>query len=156
MYDDGWEALARQGAEIVAFPSAAPHTARPAAAALRGGYWVVSSTPLNNASIFNPLGMVHARITSGSVLVQEIDLSSAIVHWLPGLDEGRGLTARFGDRVGYVYYESEATGLFWSDDPATPISTMLAEAGFTEMAPYVERNRRAQDTARGRPVTAGE
>jgi predicted amidohydrolase len=152
VYDDGWESLARQGAEIVAFPSAAPHLARPAGFALRGGYWVVSSTPLNNASIFNPIGMVHGQITSGSVLVQEIDLAWAAVHWLPGLDEGRGLTARFGRRVGYVYYESEATGLFWSNDPATPISEMLADLGFMEMAPYVERNRRAQDAARGGPL----
>ena len=53
------------------------------------------------------------------------------------------------DAVGYVYYESEATGLFWSNDPALPISSMLGELGLMEMAPYVERNRRAQDEARG-------
>jgi len=151
VYDDGWEALARQGAEIVAFPSAAPHVARPSSFALRGDYWVVSSTPLNNASIFNPVGMVHARITEGTVLVQQIDLSHAVVHWAPGLDEGRGLAARFGDRVGYVYYESEATGLFWSNDLETPVSDMVAEAGFMEMGAYVERNRSAQDAARGGP-----
>jgi predicted amidohydrolase len=156
VYEDGWEALARQRAEIVAFPSAAPHIARPAMYALRGDYWVVSSTPLNNASIFNPLGMVHAQITSGRVLVQQIDLSAAAVHWLPGLDEGRSLTERFGDRVGCVYYESEATGLFWSNDPKTSISEMLADAGFIEMAPYVERNRRAQDAARGGPLPDSE
>jgi predicted amidohydrolase len=152
VYEEGWETLARRGAEIVAFPSAAPHMARPSMHALRSGYWVVTSTPLNNASIFNPLGMVHAQITSGRVLVQEIDLSSVAVHWAPGLEEGRGLTERFGDRVGYVYYESEATGLFWSNDPKTPISEMVAEAGFMEMGPYVERNRRAQDAARGGPI----
>jgi len=151
VYDDGWEALARQGAEIVAFPSAAPHTARPAAYALRGDYWIVSSTPLNNASIFNPIGMIHAQIATGRVLVQQIDLSYAVVHWAPGLDEGRGPAERFGGRVGFVYYESEATGLFWSNDSTTPVSRMLAEMGLMEMAPYVERNRRAQDAARGGP-----
>jgi hypothetical protein len=135
VYDDGWEALARKGAEVVAFPSAAPHLARPAMHALRGAYWVVSSTPLNNTSIFNPIGMVYAQITTGRVLVQEIDVSSAVVHWAPGLAEGRGFTERFGDRVGYVYYESKATGLFLSNDPGTPISEMLADAGFVEMAP---------------------
>jgi len=58
--------------------------------------------------------------------------------------------------VGYVYYESEATGLFWSNDPQTPISKMLAEADFVEMAPYIERNRRAQDAARGGPLRDSE
>ena len=155
-YDDGWEALARQDAEIVAFPSAAPHTARPTMYALRGDYRVVSSTPLNSASIFNPIGMIHSQITAGRVLVEEIDLSYAVVHWAPGLDEGRGPAARFGDRIDSVYYESEASGLFWSNDPQTPISRMLAEMGFAEMAPYVERNRRAQDAARGGPLPESE
>jgi predicted amidohydrolase len=151
VYDDGWQALARKGAEIVALPTAAPQTARPAAHALHGDYYVLSSTPLNNASLFSPIGMIQSQITAGRVLVREIDLSYAVVHWAPGLEEGRALTDRFGDRVGYVYYESEATGLFWSNDPKTPISGMLQELGFMEMAPYVERNRRAQDAARGGP-----
>jgi predicted amidohydrolase len=149
VYDDGWQALARKGAEIVALPTAAPQTARPAAHALHGDYYVLSSTPLNNASLFSPIGMIQAQISEGRVLVREIDLSYAVVHWAPGLDEGRALTDRFGDRVGYVYYESEATGLFWSNDPQTPISEMLQELNLMEMAPYVERNRRAQDAARG-------
>ena len=149
VFEDGWEALARQGAQIVALPTAAPQVARPSAHALLGDYYVVSSTPANNASIFNPLGMVDAQITEAGVLVHRLDLSYAVVHWIPGLEDGRSLSRRYGDRAGYTYYESEATGLFWSNDPTTPISSMLQELGLMEMRPYIERNRRAQDAARG-------
>ena len=43
-FDDGWEALGRSGAEIVAWPTASPATVLPAARALRHRYYVVSST----------------------------------------------------------------------------------------------------------------
>ena len=49
-YEEGWLALARQGAEIVALLSASPQTVRPASYALRGQYYVVSSTPYDNAT----------------------------------------------------------------------------------------------------------
>jgi len=43
-FDDGWQALANAGAEIVAWPSASPAKALPAARAGRHRYFIVSST----------------------------------------------------------------------------------------------------------------
>lgn len=148
VYEDGWKALAQKGAEIVALPSAAPQLVRPMKYALEGDYYIISATPEDNATIFNPIGMVHAQIKERGVLVQEIDLSYAVSHWSPGLREGRGVTDIYGERAGCVYYRSEATAILWSNDVSMPISDMLKEANLMEMRPYVELNRKAQDALR--------
>jgi len=148
-YDDGWEALARKGAEVVALCSASPQTVRPASQALRRHYYVVSSTPRNNASIFNPMGLVDAQITDAGVLVRQLDLSYAILHWSEKLHNGQAFTRRFGDRVGYCYSEREDTGIFWSNDTNISIGSMTRELGFREMNAEIERVRQIDDAARG-------
>lgn len=148
-YEDGWQELARQGAEIVALPTASPQTARPASFALRHGYYVVTSTPRNNASIFNPIGKIDAQTTAQRVLVHEIDLSYAIVPWSPELREGKLFREKYGNRVGYTYYESEDAGLFWSNDPQTPIDSMVRQLGLSERGEEVERVRQLQNDRRG-------
>ncbi|HOQ62308.1 MAG TPA: carbon-nitrogen hydrolase family protein, partial [Vicinamibacterales bacterium] len=80
-YDDGWAALAKQGAELVVWPTQSPQTIQPAARALTHGYYIVSSTWRNNASLFDPTGAVIAQITKPEerVLVERIDLSYALL-----------------------------------------------------------------------------
>ena len=58
---------------------------------------------------------------------------------------------RFGERVGYRYYEAEDVGIFWSNDPSTPIAQMTRELGLDHVDTEIERNRRVQDAARGGP-----
>jgi predicted amidohydrolase len=151
LYDDGWEALARQGAEIVALPSANPAAIRPALYALRHQYYIVSATPRHRAAVYNPLGAIEAEITQTGVLVHEIDLSFAILHWEAVLEEGEALRKRFGDKAGYRYYRTEDSGIFWSNDPATTIGRMIASLGLVESDANAERIRLLQDKARGGP-----
>src|SRR5262249_44790388 len=61
-YPDGWDALAAGGAEIVAWPTASPATVLPAAYAARHRSYVVSSTWRDNATAYEPTGMVAARV----------------------------------------------------------------------------------------------
>lgn len=147
-YEDGWQALAKQGAELIALPTASPQTVRPAAYALQGRCYVVTATPRNNASIFNPVGKISAQVEAKGVLVHQVDLSYARLHWSPTLRNGKSFSDKYGDRAGYHYYEAEDTGLFWSNDPQTPIAEMVAELGEVEMLTHVERVRRLQDAAR--------
>jgi len=152
LYPDGWDALARQGAEIVALPSASPETVRPSLYAYQHQYYIVSATPRDHAAVYSPLGLIDAEATrEGAVLVEQIDLSFALVHWEAVLQEGEALRQRFGDRVGYHYYRGEDGGIFWSNDPKTPIGQMIASLGLTESDANVERIRRLQDAARGGP-----
>ena len=150
--DDGWDSLAHQGAEIIAWPTQSPQTAKTACRALHGRCYVVSSTWRNNLSIFEPTGMPAAQVREPeSLLVHELDLSYALLPWSSTLRNGQALTERFGDRVGYRYYESEDRGIFWSNDLSTSIGAMIRELDLEEVEIHVERNRQAQDTARGAP-----
>ena len=151
MYNDGWEALARQGAEIVAWTSASALRARPAMYAQRHRYYVVNSSPNDNANVLNPLGMPEAEIAQPGVLVHQIDLAYALVHWSQDLDKGRAFSRRFGDRVGFHFYDREITGIFWSNDPAMSIGQMMASLGMRSLDDEVERTRLLQDKARGGP-----
>jgi len=147
-YEDGWTALLEKGAEIVALLSASPQTVRPASYALDGRYYVISSTPRNNASFFNPVGRIEAQIREPGVCVHQIDLSYARLCWSVTLDGGLAFKKTYGDRAGYIYYEDEDCGLFWSNDPAIPIRQMTEELGQMEMNAHIERTRRLQDAAR--------
>jgi len=151
LYPDGWAALAKQGADIVALPSASAESVRPAAYAREHGYYVVSSTPGARAAFFSPLGLIEAEVTTPSVLVHEIDLSYAVLHWEAQLENGEALRRSFGDRVGYIYYEKEDMGIFWSNDPRTTIGQMIASLGLIEVDESTARIRALQDRARGGP-----
>jgi len=155
LYRDGWQALARQGAEIVALPSASPETVHPSVYAFEYQYYIVSAVPRDHAAVYDPLGLIAAEATrDGDVLVQEIDLSFAILHWEEPLQEGEALRRRFGSRVGYRYHHDQDAGLFWSNDPALPIGRMAAELGLMDSDANAERVRRLEDRARGGPPAA--
>jgi predicted amidohydrolase len=129
-FDYGWDELARQGAELVAWPTASPQTARPAARALRGGYYVVSSTPRHNATVFEPTGRVAAQVkVPNHLLVTELDLSYVLLPWSPQLQNGEILAQKYGAKVGFHYYEEEDIGIFWSNDPKIPIGQMVRSVG---------------------------
>jgi predicted amidohydrolase len=147
-FDDGWRELARKGAELVAWPTQSPQTSQPAARAKQNRYYIVSSTWRNNASIFEPTGKIVSQIKwpasektveagavvapEDNILVQELDLSYAILPWSSALKNGKGLQDVYGDKVGYRYYEDEDCGMFWSNDPHMTIRHMLRSLGLTE------------------------
>jgi predicted amidohydrolase len=139
-FENGWQELARKGAELVAWPSQTPKTALPASLAQRYGYYIVSSTWRNNASIFEPTGKTTAQIRPpDNILVQEIDLSYAILPWNPKLRNGETLRRMYGDKVGFRYYEDEDCGIFWSNDPRTAIGQMIRAADVVELDEQVSR-----------------
>jgi hypothetical protein len=152
LYADGWDALAKQGAEIVALPSASAETTGPCMYALQHEYYIISATPRDHAAIFSPLGLIEEQATEGgSILVQQIDLSFAVVHWDEALEEGVSLSHRYGQNVGFHYYRPEDKGLFWSNDPKTSIGQMISSLGLEPSDSNVERLRILQDKVRGGP-----
>lgn len=154
-YEEAWTALADGGADLVALCSASPQTLRPAAAALRHHYYVVNSAPREDASIFDPIGRTLAQQTTAPGLVlRQIDLSYAILHWSETLHEGRAFTDRYGARAGGDYSAREDTGVFWSNDPALPVGTMVRELGLHEMPDEIARIERARQAAAEAPASA--
>jgi beta-lactamase class A len=152
LYRDGWDALAKQGAEIIALPSASAETARPCMYALQHEYYIVSAAPRDHAAIFSPLGSIEEQATEeGQILVQQIDLSFAVVHWDEALEDGVGLSRRFGQKIGFHYNRPEDQGIFWSNDSTTTIGQMISSLGLEPSATNVERLRLLQNKVRGTP-----
>jgi predicted amidohydrolase len=161
-FDYGWEELWRKGAELVAWPTQSPGTTTPSCRAMRHGYYIVSSTWRNNASVFDPTGKIVAQIKEGpdagpdgtqgepsaatNILVQEIDLSYGILPWSPTLKNGKAFTQAFGDKVGFRYYEDDDRGIFWSNDPNQTVGQMIRSLRLTEekesMQPVVQYYRK--------------
>jgi predicted amidohydrolase len=154
-YDYGWSALARQGAEIVAWPTQSPQTVRPAARAVENRYYIVSSTWRNNASIFEPTGKITAQIKEPShVLVEQLDLSYAILPWSPQLRKGSAFQEKYGAKAGFRYYEDEDRGIFWSNDAGVAIGDMMRSLGLSEARDELARIRKLYDAA-GVPGSSG-
>ncbi len=150
-FDDGWDALGQAGAEIVAWPTQSPATVLPAAQAHRHRYYVISSTWRDNATIYEPTGMVAAQVLPPErVLVGQLDLSYGILGWSSFLRNGEALKEKYGEKVGYHYSTREDMGLFWSNDPATTIGAMIRAIGGEELDRQVDRNRRLHAEDRGR------
>jgi predicted amidohydrolase len=142
-FADGWAELARHGAELIAWPTQSPKTSLPAARARQQRCYIVSSTWRHNASIFEPTGKIVAQIKPPqSILVQELDLSYALLPWSSKLRNGEALRQAYGNKVGFHYYEDEDCGIFWSNDPKTTIGEMVRSIGVLEMEEEMARVRR--------------
>ncbi len=132
-FDRGWQELARKGAELIAWPTQSPQTAQPAARAMQHRCYIVSSTWRNNASVFEPTGKIAAEVRPPEqVLVHELDLSYSILPWSSKLRNGQALREKFGEKIGLRYYEDEDCGIFWSNDPRTPVRQMTQSLGLLE------------------------
>jgi hypothetical protein len=154
-YDDGWDTLADKGAELVLWPSQSPGQISAAMRAMRGRYYVLSSTWRHNASLLDPTGHRIREIrqdrNEGPVFVEQIDLSYVLLGWQPDLGNGKAFDDAFGDRAGYRYSEAEDGGIFWSNDPDMPIMDMVRQLKLNLPGPDIERNRILQDKLRGGP-----
>ena len=84
------------------------------------------------------------------MLVHEIDLAYAILHWSETLQEGRALRERFGAKVGGDYSSREDTGIFWSNDPKISIGSMVRELGLRELPSEIQRMEIARKAALAR------
>jgi predicted amidohydrolase len=141
-FDYGWTELARKGAELIVFPTQSPQTSQPACRAMHNRCYIVSSTWRNNASVFEPTGKIAAQVLQpGRTLVYEIDLSYAILPWHPKLKNGQAMRTKYGDKVGFHYYEDEDCGIFWSNDPSRPVAEMARSIGVPEVEPSLDRVR---------------
>lgn len=69
------------------------------------------------------------------VLVQELDLSYAILPWSPKLKKGETMSTKYGRHSGFRYYQDEDRGIFWSNDPHVTIGQMIPSLDLAEADP---------------------
>jgi predicted amidohydrolase len=151
-FHEGWKVLGRKGAELVVWPSQWPGQINPSARALRHGYFVLTSTWRHNASLIDPTGHVIREIREDGVFVEEIDLEYVLLHWQEGLREGSAFDEKYGARAGYRYDTAEDSGIFWSNDPETPIMEMVRALELEPKPEQLARSRKLQDKVRGGPA----
>ena len=125
----------RGGAEIVAWPTASPATVLPAARAARHRYYVVSSTWRDNATVYEPTGMVAARVEGPAGPGPRTGPELCRPRLVGVLQDGKALRERYGERVGFHYEPREDMGLFWSNDPATTVGAMVRSMGARRSTP---------------------
>lgn len=142
-FDNGWQTLAQNGAEIVAWPTQTPQTIIPATRAQQGPYYIASSAWRNNTTLFAPNGLIVAQTETDPILVHQIDLSYAILRWQPTLQKGALFTKHYGDRGGYHYSEREDMGIFWSNDPNLTIGQMVNKLGLEHETELFSRYQQA-------------
>jgi predicted amidohydrolase len=152
-YDAGWETLAKKGAELVIWSTQSPQIIGAQCRAKKHHYYLLSSTWRNNISLIDPTG---ARIAfsekPSSILVEQIDLSFALVDWQGKLGNGQAFVDKYGKAaVGFRYSEAEDGGIFWSNDPNIPVMKMVRELGLELPADEIARNKVLQDKLRGGP-----
>jgi predicted amidohydrolase len=148
-FDYGWRQLAQKGAELIAWPTQSPQTSHPAFRAMQNRCYIVSSTWRNNISVFEPTGKIAAQVRPpDQFLVHQLDLSYAILPWHPKLRKGEALQTKYGDKVGFRYYEDEDCGIFWSNDPQQPIAGMAKSIGVPEVEESLDRVRKIYRDAR--------
>lgn len=150
VFEDGWAALAAQGAELVAWPSMSACTILPRCRAQEHGYYLLGSNDSGNATLYTPGGFIGAQVRGKEgFLIEEIDLSWMLFHWSFPLRNGAAFDDRFPGEVGYRYDAIEDLGLFWSNNPERSIGAMAAELGLEALPEWLDRN--AQATAAIRP-----
>jgi len=149
-FDDGWEALDRQGAELVVFPSATSAVAGLKSHAWRHGYYIAASTFRPPTVIVDPLGREVAR-TSGDkeVLVERFDLDYRVLPWNSLRDFGLAVAARYGNTIRQDWHREEDMCLVTSMDPKVPVERILKREHLETHREHLARNRKAQDRARG-------
>lgn len=150
-FDEGWPVMARKGTELLVWPSQWPGRITPAARALRNSCYVLSSTWRNNASLIDPTGHVIREIRQDGAFVEQIDLDYVLLNWQPTLQEGKAFDDAYGPRAGYRYDPAEDMGIFWSNDPETPVREMARALGLTPRPEQLAESRERQDRARGGP-----
>ena len=81
-FDAGWEVLQRKGAELVIWSTQSPGQIRPAIRARENGYFVLTGTWRNNASLLDPTGHLVREIRGDDgVFVEQIDLDYVLLSW---------------------------------------------------------------------------
>lgn len=157
LFDEGWEALGRKGAELVIWPTQSPGQIKPAFRAMTHRYFVLSSTWRNNASLVDPTGQRIREITGADgVFIEQIDLDYVLLTWQPELRDGKAFTDKYGDRAGYRYSTAEDSGIFWSNDPAKPILEMVRELNLELPGDLLQRNRHLYEKYRTAPLESSD
>jgi hypothetical protein len=147
-YDEGWEALAAQEAELVLFPSAAPCVSALVSQAYRGGYYIAGAISRPPAVVVDPVGREIARAAGDrEAAVVRIDLDYRILPSRFTWTRGDEIKRKYGERVDFGWHDAEGFCLMTSRDRSLPVGRLIEREKLETLREFCDRNRAAQAAA---------
>ncbi len=152
VFDDGWQSLAAQEAELVLFPSAAPTVPLLASHAHRNCYYVAGSIMRPPSIIVDPQGRIIAQSSQDKeVAVARVDLDYRVVPSTYLWSRGAELKEKYGDAIDWGWHDAEGSCLMTSSDPEMPIGRFLEAEDIMTLPAWIAHNRRRIAEERGGP-----
>ena len=149
-FDDGWQTLDDNGAELVLFSSATSGVAWLRSHANRHQYYVAASTWRPPSIIVDPIGREIARTAANKeAMVVRIDMDYRVVPWNSLRDWGKEQMEKYGARIRQDWHYEEDHCLVTSTDPDLPVDEWLRRERLETSREHLARNRPAIDKARG-------
>jgi predicted amidohydrolase len=145
-FPETWEALARQGARLVLWPSAYNGGFPLQAYAYLHHYYVVSAVRSDHSRIIDPCGRVLAQTDAlANVIWRDINLDYVVCHYDFNYSIPDRILRACPGRVEARSYLDDAHFLLEPVDEALTTSQLRQEFGFEPTAEYHQRHREAYE-----------
>jgi beta-ureidopropionase len=157
-YDIGWPShwadLARQGAELVVWPSAYDGGFPLQSYAWLYRYYIVSAVLSARAKVFDITGTVLASSCDWSPVAElTVDLEKELFHADNHEQKLLQILDELGDRVTITAFDEERYFTLESNDPEWPLSRIKSRYDLENFADYHSRAGHVQDHHRAMPKT---
>jgi predicted amidohydrolase len=149
-YDIGWPShwadLARQGAEVVVWPSAYDGGFPLQSYAWTHGYYIISAVLSSRAKVVDVTGSVLASTGSWSPIAEfTVDLEKELFHSDNHEEKLLQVRDELGALVAITAFEEENYFSLESNDPEWPVSRIKSHYGLENFSDYHARAERVQD-----------
>ncbi len=151
LWDDGWKALNRQGAEIIFWPSAYSGGQVVNAKAWQNKCAVVSSTRKNTTKICDMDGAVIAQtgIWDPNLICAPVNLEKAFLHSWPYNSRFDEIRAKYGRKIRIINHHEEEWSIIESLSPEVQVKDILKEFDLKTHKEHTFESETAQNKVRG-------
>lgn len=150
LWNNGWNALQKQGAEIVFFPAAYSGGIALNAKAWENKYVVVSSTRKNTAKICDISGETLAETGSWdkNLICAPVNLDKAFLHTWPAVKKFESIRQKYGRKIKITNYDEEEWSIIESRSPEIKVKDILKEFNLKSHEQHTHDAETAQISAR--------
>ncbi len=150
MWDDGWTALEKKGAEIVFWPSAYAGGIPVNTKAWQHRYIVVSSTRKNTSKICDITGQVITQtgIWDKNYFCAPVNLEKAFLHTWPFVNRFDEIRKKYDRKIRITNFHEEEWSIIESLSPEIAVNDILKEFNLKSYRQHREDSEQAQLRAR--------
>lgn len=152
LWDDGWKALNRKGAEIIFWPSAYAGGQEVNAKAWQNKCVVVSGTRKNTTRICDIDGTTVAQTGNWdrNLICAGVNLEKAFLHAWPYSERFNEIKAKYGRKIRILNHHEEEWSILESLSPEILIKDILAEFKLKTHKQHTADSEKAQNISRGK------